>query len=160
MSPSIRQFLSPLLAMHLAASAAAVQNFSFPVKLSARDAAASRQLTITAWRVDKRGVPSFDYSYSQVGRGCEYRRVGHAQASFTVYQGILTLDIYNPQDENGKESEQIGLFEDEVNGVDFSMPVEGKAKAFWVSFDDPMMKKSLGAKCGFSKRGDAVMLRK
>jgi hypothetical protein len=155
----VRQYLPFLLALPLVASAS-VQDFSFPIKVVARDAAASRQLTITAWRVDKRGVPSFDYSYSQAGPGCNYRRVGHAQADFSTYGGTIELEIHNPQDANGNDWPPIGFYHDVADDVEFSMPVEGKEKAFWVSFDDPQMKKSLGAKCGFSKRGDAVMLRK
>lgn len=64
------------------------------------------------------------------------------------------------QDENGKDAEQTGLFEDEVNEILFTMPVERKGTAFWASINDPQTKKKLGAKCSFSKRGDSVMLRK
>jgi len=152
-------FLTLLLALPLAA-AAQKPPAAGSVNLSAKDAAAARQLTISRWQVDKRGVPSFDYRYSQTGPGCAYQRSGHAVAGFEDNGDSVELEIYNPQGADGKEGAPIGTFYDEPNGVVFSMPVEGKGKAFWVSFEDPRMKKSLGAKCGFAGRGDAVVLKK
>lgn len=166
MANRIRKHLFLLiLALPLAAAA---QNPSASaggsVDLSARDAAAARQLTISRWQVDKRGVPSFDYRYSQTGPGCAYQRSGHAVAGFEDNGDSVELEIYNPQGADGKEGAPIGTFYDEPNGVVFSMPVmgkgKGKGKAFWVSFEDPHMKKTLGAQCGFAARGDAVVLKK
>lgn len=157
MANLLRNHLFFLLALPLAASA---QGFTGSVDLSARDAAAARRLTISHWQVDKRGVPSFDYRYSQAGPGCAYERSGHAVAGFEDNGDGVELEVYNPQDAHGKEAAPIGTFYDEANGVVFSLPVQGRAHTFWVSFEDPRMKKTLGAKCGFAKRGDAVVLRK
>lgn len=145
-----------LLALPLAAAA---QGVTGAVNLVARDAAATRQLAITHWQVDKRGVPSFDYRYSQAGPGCAYARAGHAVAGFDESGGRVELEVYNPQDANGKEGDPIGTFYDAANGVVFSMPVQAKAKAFWVSFDDARMKRTLGKTCGFAGRGKAVVLK-
>jgi hypothetical protein len=157
MANPIRTYLLFFLALPLAAAA---QHAPGPVNLSTKDAAAARQLTISRWQVDKRGVPSFDYRYSQSGPGCAYQRTGHAVAGFEDNGDSVELEIYNPQGADGKEGAPIGTFYDEANGVVFSMPVQGKGKAFWVSFEDPRMKKTLGAKCGFAGRGDAVVLKR
>lgn len=148
-----------LLALPLAAAARNPAG-SGSIKVSARDAAASRQMTIDRWQVDKRGVPSFDYRYSQTGPGCAYQRSGHAVAGFEDNGDSVELEIYNPQGADGKEGAPIGTFYDAPNRVVFSMPVQGKGKAFWVSFEDPRMKKTLGAKCGDAGRGDAIVLKK
>lgn len=156
MTPLARISFFVLLALPLAAAA---QGFTGAVNLAAKDAAATRQLTITHWQVDKRGVPSFDYRYTQAGTGCAYARAGHAVAGFDESGGQVELEVYNPQDATGKEGDPIGTFYDEANGVVFSMPVQAKAKAFWVSFEDARMKQTLGKKCGFAGRGEAVVLR-
>ncbi|KQV49895.1 hypothetical protein ASC93_10175 [Massilia sp. Root335] len=143
--------------------ATAAQGFTGTVDLSARDAAATRHLTISHWRVDKRGVPSFDYRYTQDGPGCTYRREGHAVAGYDDNGDngdSVELEVYNPQGADGKEGAPVGAFYDEPNGVVFGMPVRGKGAEFWVSFDDPRMKKTLPATCGFTAHGAAVMLRK
>jgi hypothetical protein len=157
MAKLMRSYVSFLFVLPLAASA---QGFPGTINLSAKDTAAARQLAISRWQVDKRGIPSFDYRYSQVGTGCTYERSGHAVAGYDDNGGGVELEIYNPQGPDGKEGAPIGTFYDEANGVVFSMPVQGNQKAFWVSFEDPHMKKTLGAKCGFAKRGEAVVLRK
>jgi hypothetical protein len=157
MTHHIRNHLLFLFALPLATAA---QGFTGTVDLSARDAAATRHLTISHWRVDKRGVPSFDYRYTQDGPGCTYRREGHAVAGYDDNGDSVELEVYNPQGADGKEGAPVGAFYDEPNGVVFGMPVRGKGAEFWVSFDDPRMKKTLPATCGFTAHGAAVMLRK
>ena len=151
---------NPLLLLCALPVAAAAQGFAGTVSLSAKDAAAARHLTISHWRVDKRGVPSFDYRYSQDGPGCAYRRDGHAVAGFDDNGDSVELEVHNPQGADGKEGAPIAAFYDESNGVVFGMPVRGNGAQFWVSFDDPRMKKTLPATCGAGARGGAVMLRK
>jgi hypothetical protein len=161
MSHSIRNYLLFVLSLPLAAEAAtAAPGFTRPFKLVAKNATAVRELTISNWHVDKRGVPSFDYGYRQTGPGCNYQRDGHAEAGYGINGETVELEIYNAQDANGKDGEPIGIFHDEANGVVFSMPVLDKAPASWASFRDPRMSKMLGAKCNFSRRDDTVMLRK
>lgn len=157
MAHPIRNHLLFFLALPVAAAA---QGFTGTVDLGAKDAAATRRLTISHWRVDKRGVPSFDYRYTQDGPGCAYRRDGHAVAGFDDNGDSVELEVYNPQGVDGKEGPPVGAFYDAPNGVVFGMPVRGNGAQFRVSFDDPRMKKTLPATCGFTAHGAAVMLRK
>jgi hypothetical protein len=156
MAHLIRNHLCIFLALPVVAAA---QGFTGTVDLSAVDAGVTRHLAISHWRVDKRGVPSFDYRYRQDGPGCAYEREGHAIAGFDDNGDSVELEVHNPQGADGKEGAPIAAFYDEPNGVVFGMPVRGQGARFWVSFDDPHMKKTLPAKCGSSALG-TVLLRK
>ena len=156
MAHLIRNHLCILLALPVAAAA---QGFAGTVDLDARDGGVTRHLTISQWRVDKRGVSSFDYRYLQDGPGCAYRREGHAVAGFDDNGDSVELEVHHPQGADGKEGAPIAAFYDEPNGVVFGMPVRGKGARFWVTFDDPCMKKTLPATCASSARG-TVLLRK
>lgn len=48
-------------------------------------------------------MPSFDYVYEQRAGTCLFRLAGHATAGFVEEGGVLTFDVFNSQDEHGKE---------------------------------------------------------
>jgi hypothetical protein len=127
--------------------------------LSSREGAVTRTLALQNWRTDKRGVPSFDYHYRQSGPGCDYQRDGRAVAGFEENGGKVELEVFNPEGADGKESAPIAVYYDADSSVIFSMPVAGKSRRVWVSFEDAVLKKTLPKKCGHAGRGDAVMFR-
>lgn len=135
-----------------------------PVALTVQEGAVTRTLSLQEWRIDKRGVPSFDYHYRQRGPGCDYQRDGRAVAGFEDLGSKVELEVFNPEGEDGKEGVPIMVFYGAGDGVVFSMPVPGKGtvagRKIWVSYEDGAMKKTLPKKCGHSGRGDPVMFKK
>ncbi|WP_145650298.1 hypothetical protein [Pseudoduganella lurida] len=142
------------------AGAAGVQAAPPPLDLTLREGAVTRSLSVQNWRTDRRGVPSFDYHYRQSGPDCTYQRDGRAVAGFEDLGDKVELEVFNPQGDDGRETAPIAVFYDADGSVVFSMPVPGKGRPAWVSFDDAAMKKKLPKKCGHAGRGEAVMFRK
>jgi hypothetical protein len=89
-------------------------------------------LKLSNWRVNKKGIPSFDYSYSQTGPGCEFRASGNIVAGFDEYDGKIELQIYNPEDERGRETGQVLLFNDDA--TNFTLPYKESRQAGSVGF--------------------------
>lgn len=142
----------------LCASAHA-QAFTGTISLSKNEGAIKRTLTLSKWSVDKRGVPSFDYRYSQSGAQCDYERTGRAVAGFEDAGDHVELQIYTGQDKNGKEGPMVTIFYDHADNVVFSMPTEQKSSRLWASFEDAVMEKKLPKKCGFSAKQSANIFR-
>jgi hypothetical protein len=140
--------------------AACVQAAPAPLDLTVKEGAVTRTLSLQNWRTDKRGVSSFDYHYRQSGPDCTYRRDGRAVAGFEDLGDKVELEVFNPQGDDGREGAPIAVFYDADSSVVFSMPVPGKGRQVWVSFEDAVMKKQLPKKCGHTGRGEAVMFRK
>ena len=69
-----------IILLAILCSSALAQAFPGTVNLSKKDGAVTRTLSMSKWSVDKRGVPSFDYRYKQIGAKCEYERQGRATA--------------------------------------------------------------------------------
>lgn len=126
--------------------------FSGTLTLNQTEGALKRTLILSKWRVDKRGVPSFDYRYSQSGPQCDYDRTGHAVAGFEDNGDQVELQIYRGQDEHGKEGPAITIFYDHDDDVVFTLPTSEKSTHIEVSFDDALMKKKFPGRCGFSTK--------
>jgi len=83
-------------------------------------------LVLSQWKKDGRGVPSFDYEYEQRAGTCRFRLTGHAIADFQEEGGVLKFDVFNPEDEHGKEMPPILTYGG--NGVSFSLPEKGPVR--------------------------------
>lgn len=140
-------------------AAGAAMAFSGTVDMVRRDGAVTRTLSVTNWQVDKRGVPSFDFRFSQSGGGCDYRRSGHAVAGVEEYDGKTEVEIYRGQDDRGRESPPMMILYAFDNAVIFSTPVR-QDKAFWMSFSDQRMRNVVPKRCGYTERGASLMFRK
>lgn len=134
------------------------QAFPGTINLSKNEGAIKRTLTLSKWSVDKRGVPSFDYRYSQSGSQCDYERTGHAVAGYEDAGDHVELQIYSGQSENGREGQPFTIFYDH-DDVIFSMPTAEKSRHIWVSFEDATMKKKFPKKCGFTAKESAVIFK-
>lgn len=143
----------------LCASACA-QAFTGTINLAKTEGAVKRTLILSKWSVDKRGVPSFDYRYSQSGPKCDYERTGHAIAGFEDNGDHVELQIYSGQDDKGKEGPPLTIFYDHDDDVVFSMPTSDKSGRVWVSFEDALMKKKFPAQCGFTAKESAAIFKK
>ena len=124
--------------------------FTGTVNLAKTEGGAKRTLALSNWSVDKRGVPSFDYRYSQSGPECAYERSGHAIAGFDDNGGEIELQVYSGEDEQGKEGPELTMFYDHDDEVVFSMAAPTKPGHIWVSFQDAAMKKKFAQRCGFT----------
>nr|WP_314547714.1 hypothetical protein [uncultured Massilia sp.] len=81
-------------------------------------------LALSHWQVDGRGVPSFDYVYEQHAGACQFRLAGHATAMFEEVGGKVELNVFNPEDEQGRELPQVVLFHGPA--MSLTLPYEGK----------------------------------
>ena len=143
----------------LLCTAGAATAFSGTVAMTRHDGAVVRTLAVSNWQVDKRGVPSFDFRFSQSGGGCDYQRSGHAIAGFEEGDGKVELEIYSGQDEHGKESAPLMILYAHDNTVILSTPVR-QNKALWMSFEDERMRQTVPKHCGYTERGSSLMFRK
>lgn len=147
------------LSMMVLCVSAYAQAFPGTINLGKNEGAIKRSLTLSKWSVDKRGVPSFDYRYSQSGSQCDYERTGRAVAGFEDAGDHVELQIYSGQGENGKEGPPLTIFYDHDDDVIFSMPTAEKPSHILVSFEDATMKKKFPKKCGFTAKESAVIFK-
>lgn len=145
-----------LLTFVLCGAAGAALAFTGTVDMKRQDGAITRTLSVSNWKVDARGVPSFDFRFSQTGGGCDYRREGHAVAGFDMNGDKAELEIYSGQYDNGKEGPPMLFLYAADSDVNFSMPAEAKAKLPWITFQDTVMRKTVAKKCGYTERGSAI----
>jgi hypothetical protein len=146
-----------LLALLISSGAASA--FPGTIDLQRIEGPVKRSLSISNWHVDKRGVPSFDFAFSQAGGGCEYQRKGHAIAGFDEADGHVELEIYAGEDDHGKEGPRMMIFYANNNDVVLSMPVQ-QNKVSSVTFEDKLMRNTVAKKCGYTERGTSIELRK
>lgn len=71
-------------------------------------------LALSHWQVDRKGLPSFDYSYRQQAGACNFRLDGKVVAGFDEQGGKVELEVFNPQGDDGKELPQVLMFYDDV----------------------------------------------
>jgi len=148
-----------LMSSVLLGAAGAAVAFSGTVEMTRHDGTVTRTLSVSNWQVDKRGVPSFDFRFSQSGGGCDYQRSGHAVAGFEEGDGKAELEIYSGQDEQGRETAPLMILYAYDSTVIFSTPVR-QNRAFWMSFQDERIRRSVPKRCGYTERGSALMFRK
>jgi len=70
----------------------------------------------------------------------------------------VELEVCNPEGAGGKASDPVAVYYGADHAVVFNMPVPGKTRKVWVSFEDTVLKKEL-PKCGHSGQGDAIMFK-
>ena len=137
-----------LLLAACGANVASAGNLDFVEKR----AGVSHTLHITNLKMDPKGVPSFDYAYLQEGAGCRYALSGKAVAGYDEVGGKVELEVYNPQDANGKEGEQIlALHDGEVN---FTVARKDPLHPKSVSFDTMLDKAARAKNC--NKKADRL----
>lgn len=76
-------------------------------------AGVEHSLSLGRINVDKKGAHAFDYVYEQRAGECRFNMKGHA----------VQVDVFNPEDENGKELPQIVMYESD--GVSLTLPLDG-----------------------------------
>ncbi|WEF30828.1 hypothetical protein [Pseudoduganella chitinolytica] len=143
-----------LLSLVLCCTFGVAAAFPGTLDMTRRDGAIQRSLSVSNWTVDARGVPSFDFRFSQTGSGCDYRREGHAIAGFDINDGRVELQVYSGQDEHGREGPQLLLLYANANEVAFTMPFK-QNKMTWIAFDDERMSTAVAKKCGYTERGSS-----
>ncbi|MYM94005.1 hypothetical protein [Duganella vulcania] len=127
------------------------QAFDGAPSFTAKRAGIEHTLKLSQWKVDGKGVPSFDYVYEQQAAGCRLKVVGRATAGFEEKGGKVVLDVFNPEDGKGKALPQILMFYDDT--VTLTLPLKGTLQQ--VSFDDELTDAQLRGSCG--KKSDAKL---
>ena len=107
-----------------------------PLEFSTTKMGVSYTITVTNWTVDKRDVPSFEYSYTQMDAKngvCNYSVSGKATAGFEEDGGKVILDVYNPQNDDGTEGDPILYFSDGDKTI--TMAANEKKRNQFVTFE-------------------------
>jgi hypothetical protein len=133
--------------------------FTGTINKNYKEGGVARSISMSNWHVDKRGVPSFDYRYTQSGPGCDYQRSGHAIAGFEETGSGVQLEIYNSEGDDGKGVEPVATFYDKDNTVILSLPMVKNKQPAWVSFEDALMKSKLPKKCGYAGQGESPVFK-
>lgn len=109
-----------------------------------RSGGVEHTLTISAWKQDRKGVPSFDYVYEQRAGSCHFRLSGHAVAGFDEQGGKVELEVFNPESEDGRELPQILMFYD--GAVSMTLPLKGAPRQ--AGFRDALTAAQRNQTCG------------
>jgi len=133
-----------LILCALALCASAAQAFDGESRFKLNAAGVEHSLQVSAYKVDKKGVPSFDYVYEQHAGACHFSLSGHAVAGFEENKGKVELEIFNPQGDDGKALPQILVYYDDA--ATFTLPYKGALKQ--VSFDGTLSAEQLKRSCG------------
>lgn len=99
------------------------QAFDGAPTFATTSAGVAHMLALSHWKVDKRGVPSFDFVYEQHAGACRFRLAGHADAVTEEVHGKVEPAVYNPEDDQGRAMPQIVVFDSD--DVAFSLPYKG-----------------------------------
>ncbi|MBI3230295.1 MAG: hypothetical protein HYZ45_09020 [Burkholderiales bacterium] len=83
--------------------------FEGDIVYSKRQGEVERELRLSHWHASKKQVAEFDYVYTEKGKQCQFSVTGHALADLES-EGVPT--VFNPEDANGKETDQIWTFSD------------------------------------------------
>ncbi|MQA40801.1 hypothetical protein [Rugamonas aquatica] len=127
------------------------QAFDGAPSFTTKRAGVEHTLKLSQWKVDAKGVPSFDYVYEQQAGACRFKVAGHAIAGFEEKGGKAVLEVFNPEDGKGKAMPPILMFYDEA--VTLVLPLKGALQQ--VSFDDELSDAQLRGSCG--KKTDAKL---
>lgn len=133
---------------------AAGQAFDGAPSFIAREGGVEHTLKLSQWKLDPKGVPSFDYVYEQQEGGCHFKLAGHAVAGFEERGGKVQLDVFNPEDGKGRALDQILMFYDDA--VTMTLPLKGAPRQ--VSFDNELSAQQRRASCGKKKDGKVSVL--
>lgn len=111
-------------------------------------------LRVSQYKVDNKGVPSFDYVYEQKAGSCRFSVTGHAVAGFDESKGKVQLEVFNLQDDDGKELPQVLVYYDDAST--FTLPFKGALKQ--VSFDRTLSQEQLKSSCGSKNSAQLSLL--
>ena len=129
--PILTKFLPISLALLLAACGASIASAA-PLQFVEQRGAISHTLLVDNLKKDAKGVPSFDYTYTQQSGSCKYVLSGKAVAGHEEVGGKIELEIYNPEGPNGKQAPAIMTF---YAGEDnFTLPVKDVLKPRSVTY--------------------------
>lgn len=107
------------------------QAFDGTQKYVTKNAGVEHTLALSHWQVDAKGVPSFDYTYQQQAGSCRFKLEGHVVAGFEEQGGKVELEVFNPEDDNGKELPQVLMFYDDT--LTMSLPLKGEPRRVGLS---------------------------
>ncbi|AMP17376.1 hypothetical protein [Collimonas pratensis] len=124
---------NPIIFILLMAASSIAFAFQGTMQFINTKSGVEQTIQLSKWSVDSRGVPSFDYAYSQKTASCKYEMSGRAIAGFEEDGKKVDLEIYNPQDAQGNEMEQILAFHDD--SVTLTLPVKEKNQGKLVTFE-------------------------
>ena len=99
------------LALLLAACRASVASPP-PIQFAEKHANINHTLQVDNLKMDAKGVPSFDYTYTQQSGSCKYVVKGKAVAGHEEVSGKVELEVHNPQGPDGKQAPSILNFYD------------------------------------------------
>lgn len=111
-------------------------------------------LRVSQYKVDNKGVPSFDYVYEQKAGSCRFSVTGHAVAGFDESRGKVELEVFNLQDDDGKALPQVLVYYDDAST--FTLPYNGALKQ--VSFDRTLSPEQLESSCGSKESAQLSLL--
>jgi hypothetical protein len=97
-------------------------------------AGVEHSLNIGRIKIDQKGERSFEYVYEQRAGECRFSLGGHA----------AEVDVFNPQDKDGKEGPQIVMYDGA--GATLTMPHVGPPRQ--VSFDSELSSEQVKRSCG------------
>lgn len=143
----LNKILPPALALLLAACGATVASAA-PIRFVEQRAGVSHVLQVDNLKKDAKGVPSFDYTYTQQSGSCKYVVTGKAVAGHDEVDGKLELEVHNPQGPGGKQAASILAFYDGEDN--FTLPYKEALKPRSVTYlkllDDAARAKSCDKK--------------
>jgi hypothetical protein len=122
-----------ILLLSFVALSGGAYSFQGTVQISNSKSGVEHSIQLSKWHVDSKGVPSFNYVYSQKTASCKYEMSGRAIAGFEEDGKKVDLEVYNPQDAQGNEMEQILAFHDD--SVTLTIPVKEKNQGKLVTFE-------------------------
>lgn len=97
--------------MLLSACGASVASAA-PIQFAEKQANITHTLLVDNLKMNAKGVPSFDYTYTQRSGSCEYVVRGKAVAGHEEANGKIELEVHNPQGSDGKQAPALLNFYD------------------------------------------------
>lgn len=147
----LTKFLPIYLAMLLAACGTSMASAA-PLQFVEQRAGISHTLLVDNLKKDAKGVPSFDYTYTQQSGSCKYVLSGKAVAGHEEVDGKLELEIYNPQGPGGEQAPSIMTF---YAGEDnFTLPVKDVLKPRSVTYQKLLNAAARAKSC--DKKADRI----
>ena len=112
-----------LSALFFCIGTAHAQGFEGTTVLRSRHAGVDHTLSLSHWHIDAKRVPGFDYVYEQRAGACKFSVAGHAEAEYEEVDGKIELNVFNPQDEKGRQMPPIVAYDS--GDLTFSLPYKG-----------------------------------
>lgn len=119
-----------------------------PMQFAAKRAGISHSLTVKNLEMDAKGVPSFDYTYTQQSTGCNFVITGKAVAGHEEANGKVELEVHNPQGADGKQAAAIlNFYDGEANFIlPYKEVLRPKSVTYFKVLDDATRARSCDKK--------------